>query len=90
MMFALLGCVARLCADKTLAYLPQEHERLKERFRRRYLIDFEDFGMEAAWRIEVQDFPAFLMIDDKGNEFFDKLTPSAQAVRFTEQGPKAR
>ncbi|WP_198140975.1 fumarate hydratase C-terminal domain-containing protein [Polaromonas sp. JS666] len=55
-----------------------------------YLIDFEDFGMEAAWRIEVPDFPAFLMIDDKGNEFFDKLTPSAQAVRFIEQGPKAR
>ncbi|WP_041388255.1 hypothetical protein [Polaromonas sp. JS666] len=35
MMFVLLGCVARFCANKTLAYLPQEHERLKERFRRR-------------------------------------------------------
>ena len=34
------------------------------------LLDFEDLGMEAVWRIEVQDFPAFIIIDDKGNDFF--------------------
>jgi fumarate hydratase class I len=28
--------------------------------------------MEAIWRIEVVDFPAFIVIDDKGNDFFDK------------------
>ncbi len=33
-------------------------------------IDFEDLGMEAVWRIEVEDFPAFIIIDDKGNDFF--------------------
>lgn len=33
-------------------------------------IDFPEFGMEAVWRIEVQDFPAFLIIDDKGGDFF--------------------
>ena len=33
-------------------------------------IDFSEFGMEAVFRIEVQDFPAFLIIDDKGGDFF--------------------
>ena len=36
-------------------------------------IDFEDLGMEAIWRIEAQDFPAFIIIDDKGNDFFQEL-----------------
>ena len=36
-------------------------------------IDFEDLGMEAIWRIDVQDFPAFIIIDDKGNDFFQEL-----------------
>jgi fumarate hydratase class I len=31
---------------------------------------FEEFGMEAIWRIEVEDFPAFIVTDDKGNDFF--------------------
>jgi fumarate hydratase class I len=31
---------------------------------------FEELGMEAAWRIEVEDFPAFVVTDDKGNDFF--------------------
>jgi fumarate hydratase class I len=30
--------------------------------------------MEAIWRIEVVDFPAFIVVDDKGNDFFAKLT----------------
>ncbi len=37
------------------------------------LIDFEDLGMEAVWRIRVEDFPAFIVIDDKGNDFFASL-----------------
>lgn len=36
-------------------------------------IDFEDLGMEAVWKIEVKDFPAFVVIDDKGNDFFKSL-----------------
>jgi fumarate hydratase class I len=36
------------------------------------VIDFEDLGMEAIWKIEVKDFPAFIIIDDKGNDFFNK------------------
>jgi fumarate hydratase, class I len=37
------------------------------------VIDFEDFGMEAAWRIRVESMPAFLVIDDKGNDFYRRL-----------------
>jgi fumarate hydratase class I len=33
-------------------------------------VEFADLGMEAVWRIEVEDFPAFIVIDDKGNDFF--------------------
>ena len=33
-------------------------------------IDFAEFGMEAVWRIRVKDFPAFVIIDDKGGDFF--------------------
>jgi fumarate hydratase class I len=36
------------------------------------VLDFEDLGMEAIWKIEVKDFPAFIIIDDKGNDFFNK------------------
>ena len=33
-------------------------------------IDYPELGMEAVWRIEVEDFPAFIVVDDKGNDFF--------------------
>ena len=34
------------------------------------VLDFEDLGMEAVWKIDVVDFPAFIVVDDKGNDFF--------------------
>ncbi|MDY0132761.1 MAG: FumA C-terminus/TtdB family hydratase beta subunit [Desulforegulaceae bacterium] len=37
------------------------------------VIDFEELGMEAVFKIKVNDFPAFLVIDDKGNDFFENL-----------------
>ncbi|NRG18466.1 fumarate hydratase [Rhizobiales bacterium] len=37
------------------------------------VVEFEELGMEAVWRIEVEDFPAFIVIDDKGNDFFKEL-----------------
>ncbi|HYO09853.1 MAG TPA: FumA C-terminus/TtdB family hydratase beta subunit [Tepidisphaeraceae bacterium] len=37
------------------------------------LVDFEDLGMEAVRKIEVSDFPAFIVVDDKGNDFFEAL-----------------
>jgi fumarate hydratase class I len=36
-------------------------------------IEYPELGMEAIWRIEVEDFPAFIVIDDKGNDFFAEL-----------------
>jgi fumarate hydratase class I len=37
------------------------------------LLEYAELGMEAIWRIEVVDFPAFIVIDDKGNDFFQDL-----------------
>ncbi len=37
------------------------------------VVEYAELGMEAIWRIEVQDFPAFIVIDDKGNDFFKEL-----------------
>jgi fumarate hydratase class I len=36
-------------------------------------LEYPELGMEAIWRIEVVDFPAFIVIDDKGNDFFKEL-----------------
>jgi len=38
------------------------------------VLEYPELGMEAIWRIEVEDFPAFIVVDDKGNDFFAKLT----------------
>jgi fumarate hydratase class I len=35
------------------------------------VLEYPELGMEAVWKIEVQDFPAFIVVDDKGNDFFD-------------------
>ena len=40
------------------------------------VLDFEELGMEAIWKIEIKDFPAFVVVDDKGNNFFDSVTRS--------------
>lgn len=37
------------------------------------ILDFEDLGMEAVRKIKVKDFPAFIVCDDKGNDFFSSL-----------------
>jgi fumarate hydratase class I len=37
------------------------------------VVEYPELGMEAIWRIEVEDFPAFVIIDDKGNDFFKEL-----------------
>jgi fumarate hydratase, class I len=34
------------------------------------VLEYEELGMEAVWKIEVEDFPAFVVVDDKGNDFF--------------------
>jgi len=35
------------------------------------VLEYEELGMEAVWKIEVEDFPAFIVVDDKGNDFFE-------------------
>ncbi|MFX4315121.1 hypothetical protein F8O53_24915, partial [Enterobacter sp. 63] len=34
---------------------------------------YPELGMEAIWKIEVEDFPAFILVDDKGNDFFQQI-----------------
>jgi fumarate hydratase, class I len=41
--------------------------------RRVDVLEYPELGMEAVWRIEVENFPAFIVIDDKGNDFYDGL-----------------
>ena len=38
------------------------------------VLDFEELGMEAVWKIDVIDFPAFIVVDDKGNDFFTETS----------------
>ena len=42
----------------------------KDSIREVSLVEYPELGMEAVWRIEVEDFPAFIVVDDKGNDFF--------------------
>jgi fumarate hydratase, class I len=43
------------------------------------VLEYPELGMEAVWKIEVQDFPAFIVVDDKGNDFFDQVNRAAAA-----------
>jgi fumarate hydratase class I len=37
------------------------------------VLEYPELGMEAVWRIDVEDFPAFILVDDKGNDFFQQI-----------------
>ena len=37
------------------------------------MLEYPELGMEAVWKIEVVDFPAFIVVDDKGNDFFEDV-----------------
>jgi fumarate hydratase class I len=51
----------------------------QDNIRKVEVLDFPELGMEAVWRIEVEDFPAFVVVDDKGNDFFaETLRPITQ------------
>ncbi|MFP1496811.1 fumarate hydratase C-terminal domain-containing protein [Escherichia coli] len=41
--------------------------------------------MEAIWKIEVEDFPAFILVDDKGNDFFQQIV-NKQCANCTKEG----
>jgi fumarate hydratase class I len=53
--------------------------RLAQDFIRKVeVLEYPELGMEAVWRIEVEDFPAFVVVDDKGNDFFARLGVTAK------------
>jgi fumarate hydratase class I len=45
----------------------------KENIKRVEVLEYPELGMEAIWKIEVEDFPAFILVDDKGNDFFKQI-----------------
>jgi len=46
----------------------------KDSIRKVEVLEYPELGMEAIWRIEVEDFPAFIVVDDKGNDFYAQVT----------------
>jgi fumarate hydratase class I len=46
----------------------------QDNIRKVEVLDYPELGMEAVWRIEVEDFPAFVVVDDKGNDFFAEVS----------------
>jgi fumarate hydratase class I len=45
----------------------------QENIRKVEVLEYPELGMEAVWKIEVEDFPAFILVDDKGNDFFKQI-----------------
>jgi len=44
-------------------------------------LEYPELGMEAIWKIEVEDFPAFILVDNKGNDFFKQLKPRCSGCK---------
>ena len=53
----------------------------KESIKRVECLEYPELGMEAIWRIEVEDFPAVILVDDKGNDFFQQIRQCAGCPR---------
>ncbi len=47
------------------------------------LLEYPELGMEAIWKIKVEDFPAFILVDDKGNDFFTEISEKCKACPLT-------
>jgi fumarate hydratase class I len=47
----------------------------KENIKSVECVEYPELGMEAIWKIEVENFPAFILVDDKGNDFFSQIRP---------------
>jgi fumarate hydratase class I len=47
------------------------------------VLEYPELGMEAVWKIEVRDFPAFIIVDDKGNDFFEDATGPVLSIGST-------
>jgi fumarate hydratase class I len=44
------------------------------------VLEYPELGLEAVWKIEVEDFPAFIVVDDKGNDFFSPQEPTTLGI----------
>ncbi len=44
-------------------------------------LEYPELGMEAIWKIQVENFPAFILVDDKGNDFFEQIKPAPFCVK---------
>jgi fumarate hydratase class I len=53
----------------------------KDNIKKVEVLEYPELGMEAVWKIEVVDFPAFIVVDDKGNDFFAGLLGAAEGKR---------
>ncbi|MBB1260136.1 fumarate hydratase [Streptomyces alkaliterrae] len=53
------------------------------------VLEYQELGMEAVWKIEVEDFPAFIVVDDKGNDFFTDPGPTQPFVTSIPVRPQA-
>jgi fumarate hydratase, class I len=54
----------------------------KDCIRKVDVLEYPELGMEAVWRIEVEDFPAFIVVDDKGNDFFAGTSQPTLQISF--------
>ncbi len=54
------------------ALIAQDHIKKVE------VLAYPEFGMEAIWKIEVEDFPAYILVDDKGNDFFQEINEACE------------
>ena len=63
-------CGSAAAEDSPYLYVIPAARLAKDCIREVKTLDYPELGMEAVWKIEVEDFPAFVVIDDKGNDFF--------------------
>ncbi|WP_193441229.1 fumarate hydratase [Actinosynnema sp. ALI-1.44] len=54
----------------------------KDCIRKVDVLEYPELGMEAVWKIEVEDFPAFIVVDDKGNDFFASTSAPTLQISF--------
>jgi fumarate hydratase class I len=55
-------------------------ELAKECIKRVDVLEYPELGMEAIWKIEVENFPAFIVVDDKGSDFFATIQPITYSI----------
>jgi len=55
------------------SFVPPFEYLAKENIKKVELLEYPELGMEAVYKIEVEEFPAFILVDDKGNDFFKQI-----------------